>query len=124
MVATLHDQMFDFGLDVADTDATHVYLCSAQPTNYTEAITTYALGNATATVGAPADAAPDGRKVTVAAITGGAVTATDTATHFALVDATNLRLLAANALAAPQAVTSGNTFGLTAFDIRYPDPNA
>ena len=71
---------------------------------------------------APADASPNGRKVTLAAITGESVTGTGTATHYAITDTGNSRLLATGALSASQAVTSGNTFSLTASDIRIPDP--
>jgi hypothetical protein len=50
------------------------------------------------------------------------VTGTGTASHYAIVDTVNSRLLAAGALSAPQAVTDGNVFTLTAFDIGIPDP--
>jgi len=81
------------------------------------------LGNETSiSISAPADASPNGRKVTLAAITGASVTGTGTATHYAIVDTSNSRLLATGSLSASQAVTSGNTFSLTASDIRIPDP--
>ena len=120
----LNDRVLDNGLTVLDTEATHVYICSAEPTTYTQAITTYALGNKSGiSIGAPAAAtSPNGRKVTVAAITGGSVTATGTASHYAIVDTTNSRLLAANALASSQSVTNGNTFSVGAFDVTLPYP--
>lgn len=79
----------------------------------------------TPSVGAPAAASPNGRKVTVAQITDGTITATSTGTsddaqYWALTDTTNSRLLAAGSLASAQMVTSGNTFTLAAFDIRIP----
>jgi hypothetical protein len=49
------------------------------------------------------------------------VTATGTATHFAITDTVNSRLLATGALTASQGVTSGNSFTLTTFDIGIPD---
>lgn len=64
--------------------------------------------------------APSGRRVTVAAIADGSVTATGTATHWAITDTANGRLLATGALAASQLVTSGNTFTLGAFDAGIP----
>ena len=73
-------------------------------------------------MGAPGDRTGGGRKVTVAQITDGTVTGTGTATHYALVDVSNTRLLATGALTASQSVTSGNTFTLAAFDIGIPDP--
>lgn len=123
MAGYLHDRVFDNGLTVLDTEMDKLYICSAQPTTYTEAITTYALGvKNTPTVSAPADRTGGGREVTISAITDGSVTASGTATHYAGVDSSNSRLLATNALSASQAVTSGNTFTLTSFKIGIPDP--
>jgi hypothetical protein len=122
-MAILNDRVFDNGLTVLDTEANKILITSAQPTTYTEANATYALGNSTTlSIGAPADRSGGGRQVTVAAITDGSVTATGTATHYAIVDTTNSRLLAAGSLTASQAVTSGNTFTLTSTTIGIPDP--
>lgn len=116
------DYLFDLALAELDTATLTLYICSQEPTTKAEADTTYALGNkASISVGAPANGAASGRRVTVAAITGGSVTATGTATHYAIVDTVNNRLLVTNALAASQAVTSGNTFSLAAFDVTLPD---
>lgn len=123
MAAYLNDRVYDNGLTVLDTEASHLYINSTQPTTYTEAITTYALGvKATPTVGAPAAKAGGGREVTVSAITDGTVSGTGTAGFFSLVDSTNSRLLAAGPLSATQAVTSGNTFTLTSLTIGIPAP--
>lgn len=123
MAAFLGDRVFDNGLTVLDTEASHLYINSTQAATYTEAITTYALGvKATPTVSAPADRTGGGREVTVSAITDGSVTGTGTAGFYALVDSSNTRLLAAGPLSATQAVTSGNTFTLTSFKIGIPDP--
>ena len=122
-MASLNDRVFDNGLTVLDTEASHLYITSQEATTYTQAATTYALGvKATPTVSAPADRTGGGREVTVSAITDGSVTATGTATHYALVDQTNSRLLAAGALSASQGVTSGNQFTLSSFKIGIPDP--
>lgn len=124
MASMLADRVFDNGLTVLDTEATHLYICSALPTTFTEASSTYALGSkATPTVGAPADRSGGGREVTVSAITDGAVSASGTASHWALTDNTNSRLLAAGTLSANQAVTNGNPFTLTSFKIGVPDPS-
>ena len=122
-MASLNDRVYDNGLTVLDTEASHLYICSQEPTTYAQASSTYALGvKATPTVSAPGARTPNGRKVTVSAITDGTVSATGTATHYALVDSTNSRLLATAALSSSQAVTSGNTFTLTSFDIGIPAP--
>jgi hypothetical protein len=122
-MAYLNDRVYDNGLTVLDTEGTRLDICSTEPTTYTQATTTYTLGNKTSlSIGAPAARTPTGRKVTVAAITDGAVTATGTAGFWAITDPTNSRLLAANALSATQAVTNGNVFTLPAFDIGIPAP--
>lgn len=125
------DRVLDLGLNVLDVEATHIYICAAEPTDYTMATgadngtTQRGLGNKNFGAGlaftAPAaSTTPAGRKVDSAAISDGSVTTTGTATHWAVVDATNLRLLAAGSLSASQAVTSGNTFTLASFAITLP----
>lgn len=123
MAGFLGDRVFDAGLASLDTEANILYLCSAQPATYAEALS-LALGSKTAlSIGAPADRVGGGRKVTVAAIaTGGNITVSGTATHYAIVQSSTSRLLAANSLGAPQAYTAGDTFTLPAFDIGIPDP--
>ena len=112
------DRVFDLGLNVLDTEANRLDICSAEPATFAAATATNTLGNKTALpIGAPAAGTPSGRKVTVASITDGTVTATNTATHWAITDTVNSRLLATGSLATSQAVTSGNTFTLAAFDI-------
>jgi hypothetical protein len=121
-MAFLNDRVLDNGLTVLDTEANRLDICSAEPTSYAQATSSLTLGNKTSlSIGAPADRAPDGRKVTVAAISDGTVTATATATHWAITDTGNSRLLATGALSASQVVTSGNIFTLGAFDIGIPD---
>jgi len=119
----LDNRVYDNGLTVLDTEANAVHICSAEPTTYTAATSTLTLGNATGvSIGAPADRAGGGREVVVAATADGNVTATGTATHYALVDTVNSRLLAASALTTSQVVTNGNTFTLASFTIGIPDP--
>ena len=122
-MATLNDRVFDNGLTVLDTEANKIVITSQEATTYTEANSTYALGDSTSlSIGAPADRAGGGREVTVAAITDGSVTGTGTATHYAIVDTANTRLLATSTLTASQSVTSGNTFTLSSVAIGIPDP--
>jgi len=122
-MATLNDRVFDNGLTVLDTEANRIDITSIEATTYTEATSTNTLGNSTSlSIGAPADRAGGGREVTVAAITDGSVTGTGTATHYAIVDTVNSRLLATGSLTASQSVTSGNTFTLSSVAIGIPDP--
>lgn len=122
-MATLNDRVFDSGLSVLDTEANKIVVTSQEATSYTEANATYALGNSTSlSIAAPTDRSGGGREVVVAAITDGSITATGTATHYAIVDTNNSRLLATSTLSASQSVTSGNTFTLASFTIGIPDP--
>lgn len=120
-MAFIADAAFDAALAIV-IDSSHLYICSQEPTTYAAATSTYDLGSkATPTIGAAGDRTPNGRKVTVSAITDGSVTDSGTATHWALVKATGSLLRATGALSAPQSVTSGNTFTLAAFDIGIAD---
>ena len=122
-MATLNDRVFDSGLTVLDTEANAIHITSQEATDYTDATSTSTLGNSTSlSIGAPADRPGGGREVIVAAITDGSVTGTGTASHYAIVDTVNSRLLATGSLSASQAVTSGNSFTLASFTIGIPDP--
>lgn len=123
-MASIADRVLDNGLTVLDTEANRVDLTSQEATTYAEATSTYTLGNKTSiSVTAPADRTGGGRKVTLEAISDGSITGTGTATHYAIVDTTNSRLLATGTLTASQSVTTGNTFSLEALDIGIPDPS-
>lgn len=122
-MATLNDRVFDNGLSVLDTEANAIHITSQEATSYTDATSTSTLGNSTSlSIGAPQDRTGGGREVVVAAISDGSVTGTGTATHYAIVDSVNSRLLATGSLAASQSVTSGNTFTLSSVTIGIPDP--
>lgn len=122
-MATLGDRVFDNGLTVLDTEANRLDITSSEATTYTQATSTYTLGNKTSlSIGAPADRTGGGREVTVASFTDGSVTASGTAAYYAITDTTNSRLLATGALSSSQAVTSGNTFSISSFKIGIPDP--
>ena len=122
-MATLNDRVFDNGLTVLDTEANAIHITSAEATTYAAATSTLTLGNSTSlSIGAPQNRTGGGREVVVAAITDGSVTGTGTATHYAIVDTANSRLLATGSLTASQAVTSGNTFTLSSVSIGIPDP--
>lgn len=121
-MATLNDRVFDNGLTVLDTEANAIHVTSAEATDFAN-VSSVTLGNSTSlSIGAPADRTGGGREVTVAAITDGSITGTGTATHYAIVDTVNSRLLVTGSLTASQSVTSGNTFSLASFKIGIPDP--
>ena len=123
-MATLNDRVFDNGLTVLDTEANRIDVTSQEATSYASATSTHTLGNSTSlSIGAPADRSGGGREVTVGAISDGSISGTGTATHYAIVDTNNSRLLVTGALSASQSVTSGNTFSLAAFTVGIPDPS-
>lgn len=125
MAAILDDTVLDGALDIIKNNATKFFICKdSQPTTYTEASSTLAIGSKTGlTSGSYTGPANDtsGRKLTVNAITGGSVSASETAEFWALTG-TSGTLYAAGPLSSNQVVTSGNTFSVTAFDIAIPDP--
>lgn len=121
-MASIADRVLDNGLTVLDTEANILHICSAEPLDFSE-IAGLTLGNKTSlSIGSPAARSPSGRKVTVGAFTDGNVTGTGTASHWAIADTVNSRLLASGSLSSSQGVTSGNTFSLAAFDIGIPGP--
>jgi len=119
-MAFMNDEIFDQGLDYADTNGTRLDITSQEANTYTEATSTYTLGNDTVNTGATENGATDGRRVIVPAITAGSVTGTGTASHWALTDGASI-LVATGALTSSQAVTSGNTFTLDAVSITVRD---
>lgn len=119
----INPDVLDGGLTILDTLGDRLDICSAEPTTFALATTAGAnsLGNRTAlAISAPSARTPSGRRVTVPAIADGTVTTTGTATHWAVTDTVNSRLLATGALSVSQAVTATNTFTLGAFDIGIP----
>lgn len=122
-MATLDNRVFDNGLTVLDTEANKLLITSQEASSFTEANATYALGDTTSlSIAAPSDRTGGGREVVAAAISDGSVTDNGTATHYAIVDTVNSRLLATGSLTASQVVSSGNTFSLGSFTIGIPDP--
>jgi len=117
----LDNRVYDNGLGVLNAEANRLVLCSQEPTTFTQANVTYKLGEKVSpTVATPTNKSGGGREVIVSAITDGSVTTTGTASHFALIDTTNSRLLAAQALNASQAVTALNDFTLTSLTVGIP----
>ncbi len=127
MAGFMTDEIFDQGLDYADTNGTRVDIDdTAEATTYSLATVdgTNSLGNKTGlNTGATADGASDGRKVTVPAITDGTVTETGTAGFWALTDGSSL-LIATGPLTSTQGVTDGNTFSLDAIILAIRDASA
>ncbi len=121
-MAYMPDSSYDAALDDACNNVENLYLCSQEPSTFTEASSTYKLATkASPSIGAAANRTGGGRQRTVAAITDGTVDATGTATHWALTDDSLSILKPTGALSASQSVTNGNTFTTTAFEIGIAD---
>lgn len=121
MAVYQNDLMMDAALDWLITNAERLVVCNDQPADYASANT--GVGSGGNSLGATAVAAGDftkadgdtsGRKVTVAAKSNINVTGTGDATHVALVDDTNSRLLLITTCPT-QGVTSGGTMNTQAF---------
>jgi len=121
-MATLSDNVFDSGLNYITSNADEIHICSQEPADYTEATSTYSLGNGSTTAGAAQDRTGGGREVVIAAVSTGSVTGTGTATHYAVIDSVSSELLATGDLSSSVSVTSGNNFTLTAISVGIPDP--
>lgn len=108
------DNALDALVNYIGNNAARLRICSAEPTTYAEATSTYLLGTKiTPTIAVAADRTGGGRQRTIQTFTDGAVSATGTATHYSLDDNVSA-LLMAQALSASQAVTIGNSFSITA----------
>lgn len=121
-MAYLNDLALDSGLSWVQSNGTRINICSAEPANFA-GIAAVNLGNKTVTTGAPENGAVDGRQCRVPAITDGSVTASGTATHWALSNGSSV-LVAAGPLTAGQAVINGNTFTLDEIIIAISDATA
>ncbi len=122
-MAALSNNVFDNGLNHIDVNTEKLYILSADPGLTWSNIASYALGSKSSpAISAPADRSAGGREITISAIADGTVSTSGTATHYALTDDSATEILASAALNASQAVTTGNSFTLTAFTIGIPDP--
>jgi len=114
MAKFLTDACIDGGLDYFGT-ATEITVCSAEPTDYTKAHTTYMLVN-TALDSGDFTKADDtsGRKSTVGAQSGLSVTNAGTATYIALT-ITGSSTLVGYTTCTEQVLAAGNTVNIPAF---------
>ncbi len=113
------DSVLDAALDKV-ASATILTVCSNQPTNRTEAITTYKLADVTVDSSdfTKANGDVSGRKVIVAAQNAVPVDASGNAQHIALCDGTELLHVTT---CTSQTLTAGNTVNVPAFDVEFLD---
>lgn len=122
MAKSVNDIVLDQALNYIKNNADLMTLCSAEPTNLTEAVTTFALADVvmapTDLIVGPGDT--NGRKVAVAAKSGVTVDTTGTGNHVALVDNTTALLYVTTCGA--QAVGAAGTVDFGTWDIEIADP--
>lgn len=126
MAKTVHDDVLDGALNIIKNNATRQVACSAQPTTFAEGNATYALADVTMASGdfTVANGDTSGRKVTVAAKASVLIDTTGTATHLALLDVTNSKLLYVTTCTSQALTANGtNTVSLPAWDIELADPS-
>lgn len=119
------DAVLDGTLDVIAT-ATKLIVCSAQPTTYAEANSTYALADVVIDSGdfTKANGDTSGRKITVAAQSSVLIDASGTATHIALVITGSSTLLYGTTCTSQALTANGsNTVNVPAWDIEIADPS-
>lgn len=123
MGKSVHNDVLDGALDIVKNNCTRLVLCSAEPTNFTEANVTYALADVTVDSSdfTHADGDSSGRKTTVAAQSGVTVDSTGTSTHLACLDVSNSKLLYVTTHTS-QALTASNTVDIGPWDIEIADP--
>ena len=123
MAKSVSNSVLDAALNYIKNNVDEMNACSAEPTTYTEAITTYSLADVAMsgtdmTVG---DGDASGRKVAVAEKTGVTVDADGTATHVALTYSGGTELVYVTTCTS-QGLTSGNTMTFQTWDIEIADP--
>lgn len=118
-MAYVNDEARDGGLDWVVSNGTRLDMCNAQPTTYTEATSTYSIGNKTGVTCVLGDGDTDGRKATIPSVSG-STTSTDTCTHWALTDGSSV-LVAWGTIQTPVELTSGVNFSSNAIDITIRD---
>jgi len=124
MAKFIHDDVLNAALNYIKSNASKMYACSALPTTYNEATSTYALADVAVASGdfTLADGDASGRKVTVGAKSGVTVDTSGTITHIAIVDDTNSKLLLVTTVTS-RAVLASDKIDIPAFDDEIADPS-
>lgn len=127
MAKWANDDMIDAALNYVAT-GTLLTVCSAQPTTYAEASSTYKLADVVLTAGAGngdftvANGDTSGRKLTVAQQADTAIDTSGTATHVAISISGSSTLLYVTTCTS-QVLTAGGTVTIPAWDIEISDPS-
>lgn len=126
MAKTVHDDVLDGAFNIIKNNCTRQVACSAQPTTYAEGNATYALADVTLASGdfILANGDTSGRKVTVGAKSSALIDTSGTATHIALLDVSNSKLLFVTTCTSQALTANGsNTVNFPAWDDEIADPS-
>jgi hypothetical protein len=123
MAKLVDDTVLDGALNILRNGVTQLLVCSTQPTNYTEATSTYMLASRTGlTSGSftgPANGDTNGRKLTVNQQATISVSTGGSAQHIALCSGTVLLYVTT---CTAQTLVGGNTVTVPAWDVEIADP--
>lgn len=120
-----NDDVMDAALNVLKASVTRQVACSAQPATFAEANATYALADVTLANAdfVLANGDTSGRKVTVAAKSAVLIDMSGTATHVALLDVANSKLMYVTTCTSQALTANGtNTVSFPAWAIEVEDP--
>lgn len=111
-------------LMLAVVEGTDLHVCSAEPTTFTEATTTFNLATEASISGdyAKANGDTSGRKNTLTVPTGTSISSTGTATHIAVTNSVG-SVLEIITTCTSQALTSGGTVDVSAWAHEILDPS-
>jgi hypothetical protein len=110
------------GLQYLVTNGDRLHVCSAEPTTYAEATSTYDLGHwSSIGITGPTSDGAGGEYAEVPTNTNSGMGSADgTALFFAIVDTAGSALLVVNALSDPATIVSGSPFSSPSFRITMP----
>jgi hypothetical protein len=125
MAKWANDLLMDAALNYVRSNCDKMIACSAQPTTYAEATSTYALADVAMTVDTDytlGDGDASGRKIRTAAKNAVPIDVTGQATHVALVKTGDSTLRYVTTCTSQQ-LTSGGTVDFPQWDIEIADPS-
>lgn len=120
MAKAIPDAILD--LMLTQPEGTNIHVCSAEPTTFAEATTTFQLASDTVGSYTKAAGTPDGRQNTQAGTTASAIDNTGTGNHVAITT-TSGSVLELVTTATSQALTSGGTVDIGSFIHTLRDPS-
>lgn len=122
MGKSIQDAIYDAALAAVPGD--QISVCSAEPTTYTEAVTTFKLAISTSVPGGDfviSNGDTSGRKTQIAAQSGVTIDSSGTGNHVAVTNSTG-SVLKIVTTATPQSLTAGGTVDIGTFKLEFPDP--